>query len=713
MFVILEKELRAYFASLYTYIYYALFFLVTGVYFVARCLNISSTEFGYGVLSRAFVVMVFFIPLCTMRLFAQEHKQRTDQMLFTAPVSSGSILMGKTLATVLVVFVPVVVSTIYPIVMARYGTISVSFVAASYLATIFVGLFLIFLGIFVSALCPNGILAIVITYAIYGVLVLFRVIEASISESFVRRWISELSVYDKYNNMISGIIRVKDIIFLCLFSVLFLMLTWLVLRIRLVGMKRNTVWFAATVIVFVIGILGNTQIYRMYDCTAEHVVTLSEETKQYVASIDTPTTIYYLGEENRANVTYRELLNAYKKCNHNISVVYKNVSEDAQFRQTYLSSLSGVNEASLVVASQERFVCLDSINYVSESYITEYATKTLLNIESQITSAIYYVNTEDKEKMIVLDGSGESQLPDQFRNFLLLNNYEEKCVSLEEEKDVLQNVFLDDYKVVLINGPQSDYSEEAIDELRNYLERGGNIIVTIDPLYEELPNLYQFLEEYGMSVQSGIIVEQTPNMYILDTPYYIVPQVKKTSYTKNCVKEKKRVYAMTSKGIRCVDTKNGYETTELLKTSTEAFAKVDDFENISKKGENDVMASFGIGAVSQKEGKGSVVLVSTNMFLNDEVDVEAGGANRLFFLDILNELTGETNGIMIDRKEIGTQMANYPIESKKMVQCIVMVVIPLIWIMLGVVRMIFRYRPVGNRGELANVSETEQKNNNR
>ena len=113
MLAILKRELKNYYTSLFAYIYYALFFAVAGVFFVVNCMDTYSTQFGYHVLQYVFYVIVLILPFCTMKLFALERKYGTDQLLFTAPVTSFSVLIGKFLATVIFTFLPIFKRFIY------------------------------------------------------------------------------------------------------------------------------------------------------------------------------------------------------------------------------------------------------------------------------------------------------------------------------------------------------------------------------------------------------------------------------------------------------------------------------------------------------------------------------------------------------------------------------------------------------------------------
>jgi ABC-2 type transport system permease protein len=670
---------------------------MTGVYFVVNCLESSSTQFGYYVISKSFIITVIFVPICTMRILAQEKKEKTDQMLFTAPVSSLGILAGKYLATLLVVLLPVWVSFIYPLVMRAYGTLDMKYIVAAYVACTLVSLALTSIGMFVSSLVSNNILAAVLTYAVYAIILLLRVIEATVSSGGLYTVIHQISIYNKYNDMISGILRSGDILYMLVLSVAFFALAGIMLATKRVN-GRTTLIKGVVVVILTVLVSGLGMKYtKVYDFTSENVLTLSDTTKDVVSSIHNPTTLYYMGLQSRANATYQELLQAYADLSDYVKVVYVNVETDWDFRSDYLSDQESVNEASILVASEDRQVYLDSADYTSSIQVSAYSYENYLYIENQLTSAVYYVNAEDSEEITMLTGCGEDTLSASFSNLLSMNNYETKDLNLQTKLVSLDQTFSDDTKLAVMNAPQTDYEEDALEELSNFVEDGGNLFVVLDPLNEDLPNLYAFLKEYGFDVQSGVVIESDSSNYMYDTAYYVIPQIKKTSFTEDIIDKGMQVLTMTSKGIKVVDSEKGYEVIEVLKTATGSFSKVDDFDDVTTKSDNDISGPFSVAAVAQKEGEGSVFLLTSDVFFNEDVDVDSNGANRKLFIDVVNQLVGKEDGIMIEGKEVGNQTAFYPTKTRKLVKVMTMVVVPVGLLLIGIVVLIVRYKNLWNR----------------
>ena len=698
MIVILKKELKSYFTSLSAYVYYGMFFLITGIFFAVSCLTTYSTQFGYYVLARSFYVIVAVIPLCTMRLLSQERRSKTDQLLFTAPVSTLSILAGNYLATLMYVLLPVLLSVVYPIVIAAHGEMSVRFVVAAYFGVILTILVLLSIGMFISALTTNTVLAAVLTYAVYVLILIGRIVESVIgNHDKLYNLFHELSILNKYNDMISGIVRSGDVLYLLLLAVCFFILTLLVLESRRQNRGKIAGCMAAAVAVTLALSAACLLHTRVYDFTAEKLLTLSDETKKAVAEIDQPTEIYYMGLRSRANATYHELLKAYQELNDNITVEYVDVENDISFYHQYLSYVGAVKEASLLVKSGEKTIYLNAEDYIVTTQTSAYSYDRMLKIEEQLTRAIAYVNnTEEAEKLCVLTGHGEETLNSEFQNLLNLNNYETEEVDLVSAINSIETIIPDDCRAVLINAPQNDYTDNEIKVLKDYLETGGNLFVTLDPLNEDLDKFYAFLKEYGLEVVSGVVVEQENGGYIENTPYYLMPQIEDTDYTKDAIKDKLTVLTMTSKGIKKNGKANGYVSADILTTSTQAFSKVSNFEGeqVTVKAQEDIAGPFSVASCAVNPKAGALFLLTSNIFFNEEADAESQGGNRRFFIEIMSKLTGANPGVWIAGKDVGNQVALYPNTTQGLIKILTIVVIPILILLLGILILVLRRKGI-------------------
>ena len=163
MFAIFKRELRSYFTSLVGYVVIGVMLAFIGLYYSANCLVYGTSDFS-TVLYSTTLVMLFLLPALTMRSFADERRNKTDQLLLTSPVGIPSIVMGKYFAQLAVFAVPMAAAAIMPLVLTAFGTISLTSAYATWLAYFLMGAACIAIGTFVSALTENQILAYLATF---------------------------------------------------------------------------------------------------------------------------------------------------------------------------------------------------------------------------------------------------------------------------------------------------------------------------------------------------------------------------------------------------------------------------------------------------------------------------------------------------------------------------------------------------------------------
>lgn len=154
MIAIFERELKSYFTTLTGYIYAAFLLLFAGIYTMAANLKGGYPEFEYALGNMCFI-FIAVIPVLTMRVMADERRQRTDQLLYSLPLSSASVVMGKYLAMLVVIALPMVILSAYPLVLSLYGTINFKAAYGSLLAFYFLSATLAAIGMFVSSLMEN------------------------------------------------------------------------------------------------------------------------------------------------------------------------------------------------------------------------------------------------------------------------------------------------------------------------------------------------------------------------------------------------------------------------------------------------------------------------------------------------------------------------------------------------------------------------------
>lgn len=165
MKAIYKKELRSYLTSMIGYIFIFFILLLTGVYFTAFNLYSSHPAFG-ATLSSIIFVFLITVPILTMRILAEERKQKTDQMLLTAPVSVGDIILGKYLALITVFCIPVVIMGCYPLIMSMYGKVLLPMSYVALLGFFLLGCADIAIGVFLSSVTESQVIAAVLSFVV-------------------------------------------------------------------------------------------------------------------------------------------------------------------------------------------------------------------------------------------------------------------------------------------------------------------------------------------------------------------------------------------------------------------------------------------------------------------------------------------------------------------------------------------------------------------
>ena len=154
MSAIYKRELSSYFNSMIVYVFIAVLVFFTGIYFMAYNLYSGLPQFSYTLYS-LMTILMFAIPLLTMKSMAEERRSRTDQLLLTAPVSLTGVVMGKFLAMATIFLIPVALCAFCPLIIAMNGEARLLSDYAALLAFFLMGCVFIAIGMFLSSLTES------------------------------------------------------------------------------------------------------------------------------------------------------------------------------------------------------------------------------------------------------------------------------------------------------------------------------------------------------------------------------------------------------------------------------------------------------------------------------------------------------------------------------------------------------------------------------
>lgn len=165
MLAIYKKEMRQAFSSIFGYLFLTFLLVIVGVFVYIFNLKEEYASIAHAI-SNVTTFMLFLIPMLTMRILSEERKQKTDQLVFTSPVSITDIILGKYFALVSIFLLALLVICTYPLILARYGNVNMKVAYSNLAAFFFLGCAYLAIGLFISALTENQIVAAIVTFIV-------------------------------------------------------------------------------------------------------------------------------------------------------------------------------------------------------------------------------------------------------------------------------------------------------------------------------------------------------------------------------------------------------------------------------------------------------------------------------------------------------------------------------------------------------------------
>jgi ABC-2 type transport system permease protein len=225
MLAIYKRELRSYFVSPIGYIFVAIFLIASGLLFSYCTLHAGANSSTATYFSLLMYVFIIVLPLLTMKLFADEKKMRTEALLLTSPVSLMGMVAAKFLAAYTVFATTFLISCLDFLVLYQYGTPNTAILFGSSLAILLAGAACIAIGVFISSLTENQLIAALGTMAIIVFFVLTSLLNGYIDNAYVRAVINWVSIMERFTNFTSGIFDFNAIVYYLSLSFVFLFLT--------------------------------------------------------------------------------------------------------------------------------------------------------------------------------------------------------------------------------------------------------------------------------------------------------------------------------------------------------------------------------------------------------------------------------------------------------------------------------------------------------
>ena len=223
MWAVFKKELKTYFLSPIGYITIGVFMLMYSIFFYLTTISYGSVYLGDLYYATARYGLLLMIPLLTMRMFSEERKNGTEQLLLTSPRSVTSIVLGKFFAAVAIILITIIFSIIYAVIISFFGDVAIPTLIVTMIGFLLLAMAAVSIGMLASSITENQIIAAILTI---GILVApwFLV---DMSEIF-----SSIDLIDKFLSFATGSIAIADVISLLSITVMCILITIILIKRR-------------------------------------------------------------------------------------------------------------------------------------------------------------------------------------------------------------------------------------------------------------------------------------------------------------------------------------------------------------------------------------------------------------------------------------------------------------------------------------------------
>ncbi len=706
MRAIYKRELRSYFCSFTGWLFVAVNLFVMGLYFIVYNMLMGYPTIAYVLQSIVFTFIVT-IPILTMRTLSEERKNKTDQLILTAPVSVGKIVLGKYLALATVLFLPTAFMGILPLFLMQGGDFQMGVSYASLLGFFLYGCLALAVGLFLSSLTESVVIAAVLSfgalflgYIMPGISNLLTSTGTSAVTTVIGKILSCFDMVSRFDTLSSGYFELEAVVYYLTAISLALFCTAQTIQKRRYnisggGLKvgaysvTGILLAIAAVVAVNLGLNYVPEQYSSFDLTENRLYALTDETKAFLSGLSEDITIYVLAEEGAGDADFSKTLERMADQTAHIKIKYVSPAKNPNFYQNYTDVQP--SSGSLIVEGDRRSTVVDYGDiYTYEMDYSTYSYQTTgYDGEGQTVSALAYVTTEDMPVFYAIGGHGELELEEKFVNTITKENAACETLMLYSVDEIPE-----DAQGVILNSPTSDYSKEDAEKVIAYLQKGGNALIISTMAEGEMANFKSILDFYGITEVDGTIVEEDRNYYY-QNPYYLFPEIVSAEVTASLADG--LVFAPFSKGLSYDEEKDDIHYTPLLTTSSSAFSKVDITDNSDySKGANDIDGPFTVSVEVEKStengGVSHAYVVGGESLFTSLADDMAPGNNVKLFSSMISMLADHESSVAVPVKSLSMPNLVFNAQTAYLAAVLCVIVIPLATLAAGLVVWLRRRR---------------------
>ncbi|HHX12369.1 MAG TPA: GldG family protein [Clostridiales bacterium] len=444
------------------------------------------------------------------------------------------------------------------------------------------------------------------------------------------------------------------------------------------------------VIVIVINMIVSQMGFQL-DLTSKKLYTLSDDTINLINNTEEKVTFYLLAETGSIDPDFRRIAEEYHKRSEFITFEHKDPILYPKFASQFVDD--EISENSFIVVNDNsgraKYIDYSELIVSQVDYNTMTSSITGIDVEGELTSALQFVSNADLPTIYVVEGHGEKAFGQGFNALMERMNVEIKNLAT-----LTMDKVPEDCGILIINTPSSDFSEDEISIIKDYMASGGNAILTLDYKSEDFPKYRSLIEYYGIEMTNGIVIEGDANMHIPSYAHFLVPDVINHRVTKQVTDSKVFVLSPVSSGLIEAETRRSSLTIEaLLKTSDQAYAKQDLYAETLSKEEGDIQGPFNLGILASDtfDGVTSNMAVFGAETIFDDSMIDSYGNGKLLS-GTISYMAGEEEVITIASKSIGADYVYLTQQQGILWGALVVIILPLGILVTGIVVSVRRRR---------------------
>lgn len=462
--------------------------------------------------------------------------------------------------------------------------------------------------------------------------------------------------------------------------------------------KAGSYSFLLTVIVLAILVTVNFALsflpdsYAQADLTANQLYSLSSQSKVLLSSLEEDITIYWVVASGEEDEYVEKLLYNYEDYSGKVKIEKKDPDLNPDFTNSYTDEEVYNNSVIVECGDKYRYISYENMYEMSStSYYSSYSSASEFSGEKLITSAISYCTTEELPVVHVLEGHGEAEFSSSFTDALEADNLETETLSLLNGDSVPEDV-----ECILINAPSTDISEEEKDMLIEFLESGGRVLVLSGTNQEnELPNLKAVAEYYGISVMEGVVIEESTDHYVFNTPILLMPDMQSSDITDPLISDNYHVIMPVAKALDISETDSDVEVTSLLESSEDSFIKEEGYDiETYEKEEGDTEGPLTLAALATKDidedSQMQLVWIASSEMLEDAYNQYSSDANEDFVLNALEKMCEKDDSISVRSKSLTNEYLTISTSDSSIIKIITIGIIPAAYLVIGIAVVIRR-----------------------